>query len=204
MRRITLCCLAVAGLALSPAASAQSIEARLRQQLVETTAQLRQAQDDQAAMQAQKVAAERERDTLKRQLAAAQAEVERLRHGGGPESEKMKDALNQAAAAAQQSSIERDQAQDAARKQGSLLAACQAKNDRLYKVAGDILNSYQNMDLGDGRSTRYRIVFNWRTALENAAQNYGDAIYDSKFDPRVAPPPQAAEPKPGEQVPPKP
>ncbi|MEI9930390.1 MAG: hypothetical protein WDM89_07500 [Rhizomicrobium sp.] len=54
----------------------------LRDKLRTLTLQLHQAQDDQAAILAQKVAAEGERDSLKKQLAAAQAEIARVRHDG--------------------------------------------------------------------------------------------------------------------------
>lgn len=193
MKRITLVCLALAAAASLPQASAQSMEARLRQQLVDVTAQLHQVQDDQAALQAKNAAAEKERDSLKKQLAAAQAELSRYKNEGGPQSGKLKAALDQAASTAQQATIERDQAQDTAKKQGAVLAACQAKNDRLYKVAKDIL-----------KDSRFCFDLNARTTVENALQDYGDAVYDSKFDPRVPVAPPAGEPKSPEQVPQKP
>ena len=67
---------------LAGVASAQSSDDALRERLRQVTLQLRQVQDDQATLQAQKAAAEHERDDVKKQLAAAQAELAHTKHEG--------------------------------------------------------------------------------------------------------------------------
>ena len=70
--RLLAVTLPAAALCLAGPARAQSLEDRLRSQLVSVTSQLRAAQSSQAELSAQKAAAEKERDALKAKLATAQ------------------------------------------------------------------------------------------------------------------------------------
>lgn len=193
MRKLAL---AVAIFALAPALAADAQnDDRLRTQLRQVTIQLRQAQDDQAAMQAQKIAAEMERDTLKKQLAAAQAELARARHGGDRagavegELAKVKGALGEASNAAQKDKAEREKMQADAVATLGTLAACQAKNAKLLAVARQILKEYENFDVVDAFGANEPFTRLRRVELENMAQDYQDRIDDSLFDPKAATPP---------------
>ena len=197
---------AVAVLAASPAA-AQTMEDKLREPLRATVVQLRQVQDDQAALQAQKTAAEQERDALKTQLAAAK---EQLAHssvrssGPSPELEaelaKYKDAYTQAAGNAQQAQAAHDKAQADLAGSQNLLNACEAKNTKLLKVGNDILDAYQSFDFGDALGANEPFIGTARVDLENTAQDFGDRLYNGKFDPgavkQPAPPSQAPKTNP--------
>jgi hypothetical protein len=193
----TLVVSACAVLAASPAA-AQSIEDKLREQLRATVVQLRQIQDDQAALQAQKTAAEQERDALKAQLAAAKAQLAHIPKSSGPspaleaEVAKYKDAYAQAAGSAQQAQAGHDKLQADLTASQNVLNACETKNSQLIKVGNEILDSYQNFDFGDALGANEPFVGTERVELENLAQDYGDRLYDGKFDPRAVRPPAAA------------
>jgi DNA repair exonuclease SbcCD ATPase subunit len=163
---------------------------RLRAQLRQVTLQLRQAQDDQASIQAQKVAAESERDAVKKQLASAQAELARVRHNDDRAAAiegdlaKTKDALAQATEAANQQKAERDKLQAQASDVGLLYATCQGKNIKLLDVSREILDAYENFDFIDSLGVREPFVQTKRVELENLTQNYRDRIDDGVFDPR--------------------
>jgi colicin import membrane protein len=182
------------------AAAAQTMEDRLRQQLQSVTTQMRQMQDDQANLQAAKDAAEKERDSLKAQLAAAKAQLAKAskQSDQSPELEaemaKVKDAYTQASDSAKQSQAERDKAQTALTGSQTLLTACERKNDVLLHVGNEILDSYSRFDFGDALGANEPFIGNKRVELENLAQDFGDRLYDGKFDPRTvhAPPPTPA------------
>jgi DNA repair exonuclease SbcCD ATPase subunit len=184
-------------------ASAQTLEDRLRKQLQSTMTQLHQMQDDQATLQADKTAAEKERDSLKAELAAAKAQLAKAskQSDKSPELEaetaKFKDAYTQAAGNAKQSQAERDKLQAAFGGAQTLLTACEAKNAQLLTVGRQILDAYARFDFGDAIGANEPFIGTKRVELENLAQDYGDKLYDGKFDPRAvhAPPPQAGAPK---------
>ena len=182
----------------SQCASAQSIEDRLRDQLRQTTLQLREAQDAQASLQAQKAAAEQERDTLKKQVAALQGEVAHAKHGGNEaqvlqqEVGKYKDQLAQATDAAKSAQADHDKLQGAVVGQAALLEACQQKNTQLLAVSNEILDTFERVDLNDVIGLNEPFVQSARVKLENMSQDFGDRIYDGKFDPRTVKMPKPA------------
>ena len=186
--------------------SAQSSDDRLRDQLRQVTLQLRQLQDDQATLQAQKAAAEQERDALKKQLADAQAELGRARRNGErvdvmqQDLAKTKTALSQASDQAQQSQAERDKLQDTVAKTHVLLDACQAKNAQLLKVGNEILKAYEKFDVVDAVGANEPFLRLERVQLENLAQDYQDRLDDGRYDPRTvrapAPAPTTGSDKP--------
>jgi chromosome segregation ATPase len=179
-------------------ASAQSIEDRLREQLRATVVQLRQVQDDQAALQAQKTAAEQERDALKAQLAAAKAQLAHIPKVSAPSPEleaelaKYKDAYVQATGSAQQAQASHDKLQTDLAASQNLVSACEAKNTQLMKVGNEILDAYQHFDFGDAVGANEPFIGIKRVELENLAQDYGDRLYDGKFDPHAVRPPAPA------------
>ena len=174
---------------------------RLRDQLRRVTMQLRQAQDDQATIQAQKAAAEMERDALKKQLVVAHAELARARLGGermnAVESDlaRTQDALAQTANAARQSQAERDKLQAAASSTHTLLETCEARNVQLLAVSHDILKAYEDFNFIDSLSAREPFIRLKRVELENLAQGYRDRIDDGNFDPKAVRAPVSAQPK---------
>ena len=186
----------------STAGVAQTLEDRLRDQLRQTTLQLREAQDGQAALRAQKAAAEQERDALKKQVAELQAEVGHAKRGRD-ESEvdalkqevgKYKDVLAQASQAAQQSQAEQQKLVATATTKDAMLTACEQKNAGLLKVSREILAEFESTDVLDALGLSEPVTQLSRVELENLAQDFGDRVYEGKFDPRMvktAPPTQA-------------
>ena len=180
---------------LSGAASAQSSDDALRERLRQVTLQLRQAQDDQATLQAQKAGAEHERDEMKKQLAAAQAELARTKHEGTrvvavqQDLEKTKGALAQVTSSAQQSDAERQKLQTSVTNTSTLLTACESKNAELLKVGHEILDAYSKFDFGEALGANEPFTQLHRVELENQAQTFGDRIDNGRYDPRSIRPP---------------
>lgn len=195
MKSALLIVLALATLAGAATASAQTIEDRLRQQLESTNEQIRQLQDAQASLQAQKLAAEQERDALKKRVAELQGEVSRARHETSGPSEasvaKYKEAVSEASEKAAQSATARDQVQATAAKQAKILEACEAKNDQMAHVTHEVIEAYQNLDFSWDDAARDAFLDAHRAKIENAAQAYEDALRDAQFDVRTALPPPA-------------
>ena len=187
--------------ALVSVASAQSSDDALRERLRQVTLQLRQVQDDQATLQAQKASAEHERDEVKKQLAAAQAELAHTKHDGTrvaavqQDLAKTKDALAQATSSAQQSDAERQKLQTNVTNTTTLLEACESKNAELRKVGHEILDAYSKFDFGDALGANEPFIQQHRVELENQAQTFGDQIDNGRYDPRaIKPAPAPAAP----------
>jgi chromosome segregation ATPase len=188
--------------ALAGAASAQSSDDALRERLRQVTLQLRQVQDDQATLQAQKVAAEHERDEARKQLAAAQAELAHTKHEGNrvaavqEDLARTRDALAQATTTAQQSASDRDKLQANAATTRTLLTACEAKNAELLKVGHEILDAYSRFDFGDALGANEPFLQLRRVELENQAQDFEDRVDNGRYDPRSIRPAPAVRDKP--------
>jgi hypothetical protein len=170
---------------------AQSLEDRLRDQLRSTLNELHEVQDQQAALQAAKTAAEQERDALKAQLAAAKVQ---LAHAGQSaassralevEIAKYKDAYTQAAGNAQQAQADHDKLQSGVADAQKQLGVCGDKNAALLKLGNEILSAYESFDVGDAVGANEPFIGIKRVELENVAQGFGDRLHDGKFDPRV-------------------
>jgi DNA repair exonuclease SbcCD ATPase subunit len=179
--------------------SAQTLEDRLRDQLRATLNQLHQAQDDQAALQAQKAAAEQERDALKAQLAATKGQLVRAQHNTGAtqameaEVTQYKNAATQATTSVQQAQAEHDKLQSQLADAQKQIGACEEKNTALLKLGKDVLDAYQQFDMGDAIGANEPFIGIKRVELENLAQGFGDRLHDGKYDPTRAPPAKSEE-----------
>jgi chromosome segregation ATPase len=180
----------LAMLSASPA-FAQSLEDRLRDQLRSTLNELHDAQDQQAALQAEKAAAEKERDDLKAQLAATRAQASRSPQNTAQtealeaEVAKYKDASAQAAAGAQQASGERDQLKAGLADAQKLVGRCEDQNTALLKVGREILDAYEKFDMGDAIGANEPFIAIKRVELENMAQDFDDELHAGRFDPHA-------------------
>ena len=194
------------------------LENRMRQQLQSTTQQLRELQDSQSTLQAQKAAAEQERDALKakvhgggssgaskaaarrdartiadlrKQLADAQAANGELSaRAGQAEAElaKTKDLYVQAAESGRQLGADRDRTR-------TTLGVCVAKNDQLYKTGREILDAYARVGFGEVMARKEPLIGIERVKLENLAQDHRDRLEDGRVDPKLAV--QATQPQAG-------
>lgn len=211
--RLLAVTLPAAALCLAGPARAQSLEDRLRSQLVSVTSQLRAAQSSQAELSAQKAAAEKERDALKAKLATAQR-PRRSEPADSPEYQRLKAEFDQMAAAdadlktrlaAAQADLRRageDAARDgAARDQSAAalaaretdLGVCRAKNAELIDTAKALLAAYRGVTVADVLARREPLTGLKRVQFEQAAQDYGDRIHNGRLDVRPRPSAQVAD-----------
>lgn len=210
---------AVAALALTGAAQAAdaTIESRLRDQLRSTVTQLRELQDQQATLQAQKAAAEQERDALKkkvggggggaasakvkaeaaalrRNLASTREEAEAARQAAAGKDAELAAArlqLDQAQAALRTLQAENEQVKATQAATASTLEACKVKNTELIRLGYEVLDRYKRVDIGAVLGSKERFTGLKRVQLQNISQGYEDRIYAGRYDPRrdKAPPP---------------
>jgi chromosome segregation ATPase len=171
---------------------AQTLEDRLRDQLRSTLNELHELQDQQASLQAQKAAAEKERDGLKDELAKAQTKPA---HAGETAAAKAqaqalatqvvqyKAAVDQANGTAQQAQADRDKLQAALADAQKQLGTCADKNAKLLKIGNEILDAYQEFDVGEAIAANEPFISIHRVELENMAQDFDDRLHDGRFAP---------------------
>lgn len=182
--------------------SAQTLEEQLRTQLRDAHSQLQDLQGAQAQWQAQKAALEQERDQAHKALELAQAERSKsaapakqdvaalATERAGRERAEAEQKRLQAVIADSDAKV-REQAGRSTGLATELGAAqvqvnhCMAKNQQLYTVGSEILDSYIHMDVGTMLSSRQPFAASARVKLENAAQAYGDRLYEQRDDPRA-------------------
>jgi len=192
-------------------ASAQSIEDRLRSQLRDTTQQLRQLQDGQAQLQADKATAEQQRDKALADLKAAQAELAAAKGKSQAEIAAERELREEKASHAQdsqqlakykadyetltsQSHALQTRDQSALHARDAQLQLCQSKNAQLYQVGHEVLDAYEHVDFGTLMKSREPFAQQARVKYDMIAQGYGDKLYDGKYDPRATPPAAASGP----------
>jgi len=204
-RILTLTALVLGSASSLLAADAGSaVEARLRETLKATTAQLHTAEADRAALQAAQAETEQKLKDLAEQVkvllkqasadkAAADKTTENLKARLAQEHEeaaRLKEALTQAQAAHEKAvnaahAAEEKNARLAADEgvEQRQLAELQAKNRALFKLANEILTRYQKFSLGDALAAKEPFVGTTRTQLENLVQDYQDKIRDQRATP---------------------
>jgi colicin import membrane protein len=101
---------------------------------------------------------------------------------------------------ARASEAERQRLATEATTQRTALTQCEAKNTQLYAVGQEILKAYETMDVGSVLASRQPFAAQSRVKFEQIAQQYGDKLYDSKFDVRaVVAPAASATPSAGDK-----
>ncbi|MBE1162414.1 hypothetical protein [Dyella acidiphila] len=203
MKRLLLSVALLGALSIGMQASAQTLEEQLRSQLADTRSQLQDLQGQQAQWQAQKAQLEQERDAARKELDTAKAELAKT-HTGNPQDAA---ALTSERAAREQAQGQVQQLQkqvaaaDARQHEqeghdGELasqlstaqaqVGTCTARNQQLYRVGNEILDAYSHMSFGTVLASREPFAASERVKLENAAQAYGDKLYEQRYDPRAA------------------
>jgi len=190
-------------LAALPAAQAQtaSLESRMRDQLRETRSQLQELQAQQSTWAAEKAALEKERDTAKQEAAAAHATkappavspettrelaAERQRREAAEASlQRGRSDADAQALALRTAEAERARLARELDQSHSQVDACTARNVQMYQVGKEVIAAYENIDTADIVSSRQPFAAKSRVRLENAAQSFGDKLYDQRFDPRA-------------------
>jgi chromosome segregation ATPase len=194
-----LLCVAVSTLRPAAALAESPTEARLRDALRTTTAQLRAADDDRARLQASEAALKNELESLRGKVAAA--------NGGGTSPRELRDlkaklaeatgkveeqteanrqltgTLAQCQGAAQDATRDRDDLHGAIKSLEERLEAAEAKNARMYGVGKEIIEWLSRKGFGSALAAREPFLGLKRVQLENAAQDYEDKLLDQRIKP---------------------
>lgn len=185
----------------------QSMEERLRNQLRITTTQLQQAQNELAALKAgqPRGGAGGDAETLRKELDAARAQLAAERGARDKLADSARQAQQHSQAVAEKAGsqiaqyrgaydellrmargldAERQRLAVEATTRQSALARCEAANAQLYAVGQDILRAYETVDLGTVLAARQPFAAQSRVRYEQIAQEYGDKLYQGRFDAR--------------------
>lgn len=190
----------------TPAAGqGQSMEERLRNQLRITTSQLQDAQSELATLKAghapvaagAPAAAAPDVEALKKELASSKAQLaeERRKRSKSESTEaalkqandqatQYKNAYDQMLKLARTSEAERQRLSSDAGFKKDALAQCEAKNVKLYAQGQEILHAYETVDVKTVLSSREPFATKSRVAYDQIAQEFGDKLYEGKFDER--------------------
>lgn len=186
----------------------QSMEERLRAELRNVTAQLQQTRGELEMLKAKGVPAAKAApmaapasDGLKKELARSQSQLAQER----AQRERLAAEQQRSAAAAQEAAANLAQYRQAGERlaatgkqieaerarldgevavQRSALARCESKNTQLYAAGQDILRAYEGLDVLDVMKARQPFAAQSRVKLEQIAQQYGDQLYQGRFDAR--------------------
>lgn len=180
-------------------------ETRLREALRNATSQLRSLEDERTVLQAKLSVAEKERDALKaqvttatRQLADSKKETaEQAGVAAGLEAQvaeqaattdKVNGMLGQCRTSYQKATAAGQVLEETGKKLSADLAGqtaraerCEAANIELFKVGNEILDAYENKDLGDVLGNDEPFTGLKRVEMENLIQDYKDKLLDRKI-----------------------
>ena len=206
---LLLLSLLAAGTAQAQGQKGQSMEERLRAELRSVTAQLQQTRGELEVLKAKgapaakavPAAAAPASDGLKKELARSQSQLAQER----AQREKLGEQQQRSAAAAQEATASLAQYRQASEQltatgkrleaerarldgevtaQRGALARCESKNAQLYAAGQDILQAYEGLDVLDVMKARQPFAAQSRVKLEQIAQQYGDQLYQGRFDAR--------------------
>jgi hypothetical protein len=197
--------LLLATVALSPrlASADAASEARLRDALRATTAQVRTLEDEAATLRAKEAALQKELEAARAQPKAAPApkhsdrEVAELRRQLADQAETNRK-LIEAAARCQLASQERAEAGRTCEEERARLApqvaSCtekleraEGKNERIFGVGKELIDWLANVGVGGAIAAREPFLGLKRVQLENAAQDFEDKLYGERLLPAGTP-----------------
>ena len=207
--RLPLLLLSLLAAGTAQAQKGQSMEERLRAELRNVTAQLQQTRGELEMLKAKGVpaakaapaAVEPASDGLKKELARSQSQLAQER----AQREKLSEQQQRSTAAAQEAAASLAQYRQASEKltatgkqleaerarldgevtaQRGALARCESKNAQLYAAGQDILQAYEGLGVLDVMKARQPFAAQSRVKLEQIAQQYGDQLYQGRFDAR--------------------
>lgn len=178
----------------------QSMEERLRAQLRITTTQLQQAQNELAAFKGGAAAPSTPADIekVKKDLSNSQAAERKAREQLSGVKQQNQAALDKVHAQiaqyrgaydellklARASEAERQRLALDTSTQARAVSQCEAKNAQLYAVGQEILQAYESVDMATVMSARQPFAAQSRVKLDQIAQQYGDKLYEGRFDAR--------------------
>lgn len=170
---------------------------RLRDALRAATVQVRQLEDQRAALQAKIADAEREKAAAKVQVDAAKAEVRETkkqyneavdefnkRLAERDESlEKWKTAYEEAATVARTKDAERAKFEGEANTYKASTKSCVTKNGALVKAGRDLVQRYRAVTIGDVIVAREPVIGFRRVEIQKQLQDDDDKFLDQKVNP---------------------
>lgn len=206
---VLLLMLLAGGAAQAQGQKGQSMEERLRAELRNVTAQLQQTRGELEVLKAKggpaakaaPAAAAPASDGLKKELARSQSQLAQER----AQREKLGEQQQRSAAAAQEAAANLAQLRQASEQlaatgkqieaerarldgevasQRGALARCESKNAQLYAAGQEILQAYEGLDVLGVMQARQPFAAQSRVKLEQIAQQYGDQLYQGRFDAR--------------------
>jgi chromosome segregation ATPase len=201
---VLLLMLLAGGAAQAQGQKGQSMEERLRAELRNVTAQLQQTRGELEVLKAKGAPAAKAApasDGLKKELARSQSQLAQERaqreklaaeqqRGAAAAQEatanlaQYRQASEQLAATGKQLEAERARLDGEVAAQRGALARCESKNAQLYAAGQEILQAYEGLDVLDVMKARQPFAAQSRVKLEQIAQQYGDQLYQGRFDAR--------------------
>ncbi|ANI21656.1 hypothetical protein AB870_16185 [Pandoraea faecigallinarum] len=97
---------------------------------------------------------------------------------------------------ARQADAQRKQLAHEVEVQRAALKLASEKNDRLYAVGQEMLTAYETMDVATVVAARQPFATQARVKYGQIAQQYGDRLYEGKFDEQQAIAAASAKPEP--------
>ena len=211
---VLLLMLLAGGAAQAQGQKGQSMEERLRAELRNVTAQLQQTRGEldllkaKGAPAAKAAPAAAVSDGLKKELARSQSQLaqeraqreklatEQQRSAAAAQEAtahlaQLRQASEQLAATGKQIEAERARLDGEVASQRGALARCESKNAQLYAAGQDILQAYEGLDVLGVMQARQPFAAQSRVKLEQIAQQYGDQLYQGRFDARQTETPAA-------------
>jgi len=217
---VLLLMLLAGGAAQAQGQKGQSMEERLRAELRNVTAQLQQTRGELELLKAKGAPAAKAApaavpasDGLKKELARSQSQLAQERaqreklaaeqqRGAAAAQEtaaslaQYRQASEQLAATGKQLAAERARLDGEVATQRGALARCEAKNAQLYATGQEILQAYESLDVLGVMKARQPFAAQSRVKLEQIAQQYGDQLYQGRFDARQTETPAVPAPAP--------
>ena len=212
--RLPLLLLSLLAASTAQAQKGQSMEERLRAELRNVTAQLQQTRGELELLKAKGAPAAKASpaapasEGLKKELARSQSQLaqERAqREKLGEQQQRsataaqeaaanlaqLRQASEQLAATGKQIEAERARLDGEVASQRGALARCESKNAQLYAAGQEILQAYEGLNVLDVMQARQPFAAQSRVKLEQIAQQYGDQLYQGRFDARQTETPAA-------------
>lgn len=193
-------------------AQAQSELERLRRALRQVTQQLRAAEDQRVALQAQVTQGEREKERLNLQINSLKGElkdtqdnfqrtVEEFNQRMAERDQtldKWRTAYEEAADVARAKEAERVKNLADATTYKARTLSCEARNKQLVKVGQDMLAGYRDLTLGDLIAIRDPVIGVGRVDHQNRTQDFRDRILDNDAKLPIVEEPASKDQKPAQ------
>jgi len=194
-------------------AQAQSELERLRRALRQVTTQLRTAEDQRVALQAQATQAEREKERLNLQINSLKGDLKNAQETRektieefnqrmaerDQTMEKWRSAYEEAADVARTKEAERIKNLADATTYKARTFSCEARNKQLLKVSQEMLAGYRDLTLGEIMAIKEPAIGIARVDHQNRTQDFRDRILDNDARMPITEPPASTDQKPADK-----